>query len=404
MDNTIDNIHIQETTGATPAEQDVEIVERKGIGHPDTICDLVMEMVCQALCQAYTRHCGRILHHNCDKALLVAGQAERRFGGGRVIEPMKLIIGDRATFVPEFDVAEVAANTARNWFDENLPAVDTQHHLRVQVELKGGSDQLSGIFSKPSVAFIANDTSAAVGYAPLTETERMVLDAERFLNGAKFKTQYPESGSDVKIMASRVGTELSLTVAMPLVDKYLSNENDYFLHKEEMRLALLSYLRSRREKLQEVAVSMNALDRPDAGLAGLYLTVLGISAEDADSGAVGRGNRVNGLIALNRPRGSEAAAGKNPVSHVGKIYNVLTNLLARRLHNEVSGLREVIVWLCSRIGDPVDKPRVVSVQVRLAADTRLGEVVDPIRRIVARELQRMPSFCDELGRGKFMIC
>jgi S-adenosylmethionine synthetase len=88
----------------------------------------------------------------------------------------------------------------------------------------------------------------------------------------------------------------------------------------------------------------------------MYLSVLGTSADDADSGAVGRGNQVNGIIALHRPRGSEAAAGKNPVSHVGKIYSVLTHLLADQIYTQVSGVREVVVWLCSRIGDPVDRP------------------------------------------------
>jgi S-adenosylmethionine synthetase len=113
---------------------------------------------------------------------------------------------------------------------------------------------------------------------------------------------------------------------------------------------------------------------------------------------------VNGVIALNRPRGSEAAAGKNPVSHVGKIYNVLTHLLARQIHHEVSGVREVIVWLCSRIGDPVDRPQVASVQVKLEKGVYMTEVADPIRRIVIREFARLQSFCQALAEGKYPIC
>jgi S-adenosylmethionine synthetase len=400
----MDEIKIQEIVGSNAGEGEVEIVERKGLGHPDTICDLVMERISQALWREYRRRCGKVLHYNCDKGLLVAGQVERRFGGGRVIEPMRLIIGDRATLVKEFDVTHVAVETAKGWFRENLPEVDPERHLKFQVELKGGSEELTGIFRKPDAMAMANDTSAAVGYAPLTETERLALDAERFLNAPKFKINYPESGSDIKIMAIRIGEQLNLTVAMPLLDKWVANEDDYFRRKEAMRLALVSYLKSRLDRIRDITVVMNTLDRRAAGLSGIYLSVLGTSAEDADSGEVGRGNQVNGIIALNRPRGSEAAAGKNPVSHVGKIYNVLTHLLARQIHHEVSGVREVIVWLCSRIGDPIDIPQVASVQVKLAKGVHMTEVTDPIRRIVTREFTHMQSFCQALAEGKYPIC
>ncbi len=152
---------------------------------------------------------------------------------------------------------------------------------------------------------------------------------------------------------------------MPLLDRYIRDEATYDQKKEEMREVLCAQLRSRPGKLDKINVNLNTLDRPGRGLAGIYLSVLGTSAEDADSGEVGRGNQVNGVIALNRPRGSEAAAGKNPVSHVGKIYNVLAPMLADWIYREVPGLQQVVVWLCSRIGDPVDKPRVASVQVKL---------------------------------------
>jgi S-adenosylmethionine synthetase len=400
----MDQIYIQQIQLPTWLAPDVEIVERKGLGHPDTICDLVMERISQALSQAYLKHYGRILHHNCDKGLLVAGQVERRFSGGRVTEPMRLVIGDRATLVEEFDVAELAVETAKSWLRENLPEVDPQRHVTYQVELKGGSEELSGIFRSGSSIYQANDTSAAVGYAPLSETERLVIAAERYLNGRDFKNKFPESGSDVKVMGIRKGTQLDLTVAMPLLDRCVPSEAIYFQRKEEMRQVFVSYLQSRLDKLSEITVSMNTLDRRGAGLSGIYLSVLGTSAEDADSGEVGRGNQVNGIIALNRPRGSEAAAGKNPVSHVGKIYNVLTHRLAEHIHREVPGIRQAVVWLCSRIGDPVDRPQMTSVQVALDAETELVDVEESIRNIVARELERMAQFCQELASGKYSVC
>jgi S-adenosylmethionine synthetase len=205
-------------------------------------------------------------------------------------------------------------------------------------------------------------------------------------------------------MGVRQGSRLEITAAMPLLDRYIGDEAAYYRKKEEMGEVLSAQLRSRPGKLDEINVKLNTLDRPERGLAGIYLSVLGTSAEDADSGEVGRGNQVNGIIALNRPRGSEAAAGKNPVSHVGKIYSVLTHLLARQIHAEIPGVKQAVVWLCSRIGDPIDKPQMASVQVKLDGHIRLADVERSIRQITVRELERMPSFCQELAQGRYPIC
>lgn len=403
----MDNIHIQPISGLSAAELDVEIVERKGLGHPDTICDAVMERVSQALSKTYVERFGTILHHNCDKGLLVAGQVQRHFGGGRVLEPMRLVIGDRATAVvgkEELNVADITVEAAKAWFRENLRRVDPDRHLRYQVELKPGSEELTSLFLEKKGVLGANDTSAAVGYAPLSETERLVLATEHYLNSLAFKSRFPETGEDVKVMGVRTGQMLEVTVAMPLLDEHVESETDYFRRKEAVQETLLAHLRGQRENLREISVSLNTLDRPGAGMAGMYLSVLGTSAEDADSGEVGRGNQVNGLIALNRPRGSEAAAGKNPVSHVGKIYNVLTHVLATRVYSEIAGLREVVVWLCSRIGEPVDRPQMASVQIRLQPGVTLADVADSICTLVKEELERMPFFCEELAQGRFPIC
>ena len=400
----LNSVHVEESLTRGASEGQIEIVERKGLGHPDTICDLVMEAISQALSQAYLEKFGRILHHNCDKGLLAAGRAEHRLGGGRIIEPMRLVIGDRATMVKECDVNEIVVEAARRWFCANLPEVDPMRDLVYQVELKGGSDELTGIFREAATIAAANDTSAAVGYAPLSETERLVLDAERFLNGSEFKQRFPASGQDVKIMAVRKRDELDLTVAMPLLDRYIDGEAAYFRQKEEMREALRAYLKPRLRQLRRADVSLNTLDRQGVGVAGMYLSVLGTSAEDADSGEVGRGNQVNGIIALNRPRGSEAAAGKNPVSHVGKIYSVLTHLLANQIYQEIGGLAEAVVWLCSRIGAPINEPQVAAVQVTLKAGVTLADVAAPVREIVRREMASLPNFCGRLAAGEYPIC
>ena len=110
-------IVIESIRGRPVAAGKVEIVERKGIGHPDTMCDSIMDAISVALCAAYREAFGTILHHNIDKGLLAAGSVERHFGGGRIVSPMELIIGDRATFkaagkeIPVADIAVTAAKT-----------------------------------------------------------------------------------------------------------------------------------------------------------------------------------------------------------------------------------------------------------------------------------------------------
>lgn len=403
----MENIYIEEIEGPTAAEAGIEIVERKGLGHPDTICDSVMESISQALCRLYMKQCGTILHHNCDKGMLVAGGVERRFGGGQVVDPMRLIIGDRATAEIEgvrLPISDVAVETAMDWLRRNLRHVDPKRHVDYQVELKPGSEELRSLFGTGEALPKANDTSAAVGYAPLSETERLVLDTEGYLNSAAFKERFPETGEDVKVMGVRKGPILNLTVAMPLIDRYILTEAGYFERKEEIRQEILGHARERLGRIDDVVLGLNTLDRTGAGMGGMYLSVVGTSAEDADSGEVGRGNQVNGLISLHRPSGSEVAPGKNPTSHVGKIYNVLTHLLAGRIHSKVAGLREVFVWMCSRIGDAVDRPQVISVQIRADRGVTAGDVAPEIRAIVNEELSRMGQFCADLAQGRHPLC
>src|SRR5438445_8173382 len=91
------SITVEVLSGKPVSEHEVEIVERKGQGHPDSICDAIMERVSIELSREYQRQFGTILHHNIDKGFVVAENAEIRLGGGRVTEPMRLIFGGRAT-------------------------------------------------------------------------------------------------------------------------------------------------------------------------------------------------------------------------------------------------------------------------------------------------------------------
>jgi S-adenosylmethionine synthetase len=384
-------------------ETDLEIVERKGLGHPDTICDMVLDRVSVELSKEYLKRFGAVLHHNTDKSLLVAGEVETKFGGGRVKQPMLLVFGDRATARvggEEVDVEKIAVGTAKEWFRKNLRFVDPDRHVRYQVELKPGSAALVDIFKrKKKGGFLgANDTSAAVGYAPLSRTEKLVLELEKHLNSREFKKSFPESGEDVKVMGIRRKNRISLTVAMAFVDRFVKSEQDYFRKKEEILEEMRNFLSA--YGFEKVELALNALDARGRGVDGVYLTVLGTSADGGDSGEVGRGNRPNGVIPLNRPISSEAAAGKNPVSHIGKIYNLFSHRLANVLYQKVEGLKEVYVWLVSQIGKPLDEPSLVL--VKAISDRRGFE--REVREEVAEEFSRLGEFCEALIRGEIPLC
>ncbi|MGQ0667011.1 MAG: methionine adenosyltransferase, partial [Nitrospiraceae bacterium] len=373
---------ILESARLPSAEEAMEIVERKGLGHPDTICDAVMESVAVELAQAYLKTCGRVLHFNADKGMLVAGQVACRFGGGSVLAPMRLVMGDRATFHwknKQIPVKEIAERTAYKWFKRYLPRIKPLKDLECQVELRPASEELRSVTERPRAA-VANDTSATVGYAPLTPTERLVFQVERFLNGPPFKKEFPDTGEDVKVLAVRTGRVLTVTVAMPFLAPLIRNESEYFKRKALAGRVLTDFVARKSGTGFSPHVFLNVLDQRGAGEAGAYLTLLGTSAEAGDSGEVGRGNRVCGLISLRRPASAEAAPGKNPVAHVGKIYNVLAQVLAEDIHKKVPGLLDVTVWITSQIGQPISLPQALVVEVTLASGATMQAVRPQIQR------------------------
>ncbi len=394
-----------ESLSSTPVEkQAVELVERKGIGHPDTICDSIMEATSVALCREYLKTFGRVVHHNIDKCLLVAGRTSPRIGGGTVDEPMRLVYGDRAIYEmngKKVPVGEIAIASGEEWFRENLRFVDPKKHVIFQNEIKPGSPELTDIFDREVIG--ANDTSAGVGYAPLTETERIVLATERYLNSPGFKKSYPEVGEDIKVMGMRRYRDLTLTIAIAFVDRFVSSEKAYFARKAEIHEALEDFVSKEKRNFDKVAIDINTLDTESRGEDGMYLTVLGTSAEGGDCGQVGRGNKVNGVIALNRPMSTEAAAGKNPIAHVGKIYTILTHDIANKIYEGVPGVSEVYVWLCSQIGHPIDQPLIASAQLILDPGVQLADVRDPVQALMDRELANIYGFTDRLTKGEFSV-
>ncbi|MCW4032833.1 MAG: methionine adenosyltransferase [Candidatus Bathyarchaeota archaeon] len=398
-------IIVEELNRKTIEEQRTEIVERKGLGHPDSICDAIMNEISLSLSKEYLNKFGAIMHHNVDKGMLIAGETNVNFGGGKILKPILIVFGDRATFKvgdETIPIEEMAISTTKDWIKRNLRYVDPSEHVNYQVELKRGSEALADIFKRGGKFLGANDTSAAVGFAPLTKVESIVLETERFLNGSDFNKQFPESGEDIKVMGSRKDNELTLTIGMAIVDRFINNEKDYFTKKDEILEEIKNFVSSRIDDKTEIF--LNTADKEGRGTAGLFLTVLGTSADGGDCGQVGRGNRVNGIIPLNRPTCSEAAAGKNPVNHVGKIYNLLTYRIANKIYEGISGVRESYVWLLSQIGKPINEPEMASTQLVLEEGVKMSDISSQVEDIVLNELANIDKFSSELIEGKVPVC
>lgn len=396
------NITVSKMTFEPVYEQEVEIVERKGIGHPDTICDLLAENLSVNLCGIYLEKFGAIMHHNVDKALLVGGKANAVFGGGQVIEPIEIYLVGRAILEKDgvtIDPQELVERTVKDWISKHIRNLDPEKHVKIYARIKPGSKDLVELFErfqKSGEVPLANDTSFGVGFAPFDDLETAVFQTERFLNSEGMKREHPEIGEDIKVMGVRIRDRIRLTVALAFVSKYVKDKEDYFQKKEAIRQKVQKFI---QEKLgKEVEIHINTADSKHGEV---YITVTGTSAEQGDDGQVGRGNRVNGLITPYRPMSLEAAAGKNPISHIGKIYNAVANEIARRVVQEVPEVKEAYCYMVSQIGKPINEPQVCDVKVRTTKQVKGLE--EPIVQIVKEELEKMPYIWKGFLEGKYTV-
>jgi len=379
---------------------DFEVVERKGLGHPDTICDGVAERLSLLLSRHYQAECGEVLHHNVDKVLLVGGAALPAFGGGEIIHPMELFLAGRATTSfggKDVPLDAFATQAVGDCFAACLPTVDVARHVRIHGLIRPGSVELTHLFRQKSGSkHLSNDTSCGVGYAPLSRLETIVLAVEAALNVAA-RNGRPEIGSDIKVMGVRRGGEFSLTIACAIVDRYVKTLVEYLAIKDTIAGIARSVACDHGAKT--VSVQVNTADDPTAG--AVYLTVSGTSAEAGDDGEAGRGNRVNGLITPCRSMTMESVAGKNPVTHVGKLYNIAATLIAQRLVDDVPGIEEAECLMVGQIGGPLDRPLAMEIAVRTS---RTGAAIDArIAAAAEDELSRLGAITDRLIGGELAI-
>jgi len=389
------NIEVEFVNTKPVEEQAIEMVERKGLGHPDSLCDGIAEAVSIALCKEYKRKCGRILHHNTDKVQLVAGRSNPKYGGGEVISPIYILLGGRAT--REFEGEEIAVDTvavkAAKDYLRNIRNLDLDSHVVVDSKVGTGSYDLLTVFREKNKEIpLANDTSFGVAHAPLSEIESIALNAENRVM-AEYRNREPAVGEDMKVMALREKDKITLTIGDAFVSKYV----DDYEHYEDAKQQLKEFVSGVAEEYtsREVLTLINMADTPDS----VYITVTGTSAEMGDDGGAGRGNRCNGLITPNRPISMEGTPGKNPVNHTGKIYNLLANKIANEVVDSVDGIQEVYIKLLSEIGRRIDDPKVASAQIVSKSDVNPGVTEKKVGRIMDDWLSNVTEITEMAIRG-----
>jgi S-adenosylmethionine synthetase len=343
-------------TSRDPYAPPVEFVERKGVGHPDTICDYLAEELSRELATEYLTHTGEVQHFNVDKAILAAGSVDVSYGGGEHTRPSRLVLVGKAdslqTWKPD---PEALADKYKAKLLDLLPDATPEAFI-VEIWLNQSSADLASVVtSRDDDAPLANDTSFAAVSLPRSALESTVYEVERYLNSAEVRADLP-IGRDIKVMGARVDASTHITVACPILARSVKNRTEY---DDVVAQARVVVERIAAEELgQGVDVKMNQADQDYS----TYLTLTGTSAEAGDDGQVGRGNRFGGLITPYRPMSLEATAGKNPAAHVGKTYHAVAADIATRLSEETS-VEESTIRMLSSIGRSVADPEAVHVEL-----------------------------------------
>ncbi len=396
-ESVIRNINVEFMSKKAVGDQGIEIVERKGLGHPDSLCDGIADAVSVALCKEYERKCGMILHHNTDKVQLVAGRSCPVYGGGELISPIYIMLGGRATGNfggDEIAVDIVTTKATKEYLKKNVRNLDVESNVVVESRLGKGSSDLLSVFGNNTKAVpVANDTSFGVAHAPFSETESIVFNVENEVM-AKYRDKEKAIGEDMKVMALREKDKINLMVGDAFVSKYV----DDYEHYEAIKQGLKEFISGIAERYtsKDVTAHVNMADTPES----VYLTVTGTSAEMGDDGAVGRGNRCNGLITPNRSISLEASAGKNPVNHTGKIYNLLAGKIANEIVDSVEGVREVDIKILSEIGRRIDDPKVATAQIITNGGVNSGVTEKKVKRVIDDWLSNITDITEMVIRNE----
>jgi S-adenosylmethionine synthetase len=312
---------------------------------------------------------------------------------------------------------EIVRDTVYEHFKEVLPLLDLNQWLMivdnthfapgpgVVYEHDGSTkNERQFFFEIPNKEFAvfhdnslrSNDTSTAVGYSPLSNTEKIVMLIETTLNGVDFKKIHPYVGTDIKVMARRIKKRIDVTVCIPFIAKHTPSKEFYFGKLKLLEEVIKKLVLSKFDQYN-ISISLNTRDNPSKS--DYYLTLTGSAIESGDEGVVGRGNRYNGVISFTRHMSMEACCGKNPVYHVGKIYTAICALISEDIYN-LAGI-ETYVYLTSQMGRSLSDPWSACIEV-CGANVNFHQQ-QVIEEIVERNLTQANEVTRKLVSGEINL-
>jgi S-adenosylmethionine synthetase len=347
-----------------------ETIERKGTGHPDSIADELASRISRAYAQYTFLNCdGLVLHHQVDKLMMIGGREKVYFGGGEVLQPVRVIVAGRATYSYSertIPVDDIVRDTIGRFFSSNYPMLNLDRDVIVEnwltnypspgaITTTSGAaarmfDPRSRLEVRGYEKYVANDTSCCVAYYPYSPLENAVLGLSSFLDSSELKSKHPWLGSDIKIMATRDGDRVDLTMCIPQISTHVPTLNAYWRNLDAIGTQIDDFLKAAAPGLT-FDICINTKD--DYERFNVYMTFTGASLS-GDIGAVGRGNRLNGLITSNRPMSVEASAGKNPRYYSGFIYAVLSERISKGIYDQFG--EASIVEIVSQNGGDLPDP------------------------------------------------
>lgn len=335
-------ISINQNQSVKIEDSPFETVERKGVGHPDTLCDAIAEAASRNYSKKVYEMVGKLPHHYFDKVMLMGGAADMGLGHGKLVSPYRVVFAGKVTRRVgdvEFPVTQIITDAAKEVLSDILVNFDVEKDLVVMDELRdyqGPSKkrpryQPETIDAMPDMqkeGRVSNDVNLCVGFAPLSRCEQATIDTEHLLNSKEFKKQHPYTGSDIKVSGVRMGNQIEITVNMPFISSLVHDMNEYNRLTGIVSSEIEDYFK--KTGREDIALNFNPQD-----VSGIpYLTVTGSVADTGDVGVVGRGNRQNGLITPMRPMSIEAVSGKSPIDNTGKMYGVMATRISAKIYEK----------------------------------------------------------------------
>ena len=338
-----------------PELSDYEIVERKGLGHPDSLADGIANLVSIEYSKYCLKNFGHVLHHNVDKVYIGGGMFLSDFGSAKMVEPISVVINGRMSdrFGKSLiDVKKIQRDAAKKYLSWVLPELDATKDVVITPNASQNMPNIShpywyrprGVEDLPEIRELqANDTSVIASYSPLTMTERLVLAIEKYFwvfEGNSFRPKFKDLGQDIKVMGERYKTEINIILCVPVLAKAVFSEEQYYSKISAIEKKLTMYA---KEIVGGSGLKVHLKVNPMIGpKPKIYILGAGSCIEGGEEGLVGRGNDYRGIISMSRPHIMEAPFGKNPVYHSGRVLSCLTSNLADAITKKLGAKCTVI--------------------------------------------------------------